>query len=200
MAGKPIIGCYNPNVAPTKFVKGGHNGEYLKSGDKRRSKYSRRKRTKKIPVTRSSSPIVLSSPEASKAMHRVVHTELSTVPECKNEIIPDSEPEGAICPLLDPLELMACDMDLTVSSHLLLYELEGLQQRFDPSVSTRHLRMGLKSAREAVEKLEQLADWMDTADLMQWSRAVEAHQAVWAGWKEFQERQSSSQHPERNDN
>lgn len=148
----------------------------------------------------SSSPIVLSSPKVSKTMHTTVHAEQSPVPACATEIVPDSEPEGAICPLLDPLELMACDMDLTVSSRLLLYELEGLRQRFDPGVSTRRLRMGLKSAREAIEKLEQLADWMETADLMQWSSAVKAHQAVWAGWKEFQDRQSSMQDSESNDN
>ncbi len=60
---------------------------------------------------------------------------------------------------------------------------------------------GLKSAREAVEKLEQLADWMETADLMQWSSAVKAHQAVWAGWKEFQDRQlSTTEHSEINEN
>ncbi len=134
-------------------------------------------------------------------MHTAIHIERSPVPACTTEIVPDSEPEGAICPLLDPLELMACDMDLTVSSHLLLYELEGLRRCFDPGVSTRHLRMGSKSAQEAVEKLEQLADWMETADLMQWSSAVKAHQAVWAGWKEFQDRQlSTTEHSESNEN
>ncbi|PBK65076.1 hypothetical protein ARMSODRAFT_1022510 [Armillaria solidipes] len=180
MAGEPIVGYYDLNMAPTKFVKGGYNGEFLKSGEKRR----RKKRSKKIPITCSSSPIALSSPKASKAMCTAIHLEQSPVPAHATEIVPDSEPEGAICPLLDPLELMACDMDLTC---------------FNPGVSTRYLRMGLKSAREAVEKLEQLADWMETADLMQWSSAVKAHQAVWAGWKEFQDRQTSTQHSKSDD-
>ncbi|PBK74584.1 hypothetical protein ARMSODRAFT_970668 [Armillaria solidipes] len=199
MAGEPVIRYYDPNMAPTKFVKGGHNGEFLKDSDKHQS-YGRKKQSKKISVTCSSSPIVILSPKASKSMHTAIQIKPSTVPACETKIVSDFKPEGAICPLLDPLKLMACDMDLTVSSHLLLYKLEGLRQCFNPGVSTRHLWMGLKSAWEAVEKLEQLADWMETTDLMQWSSAVRAHQAVWAGWKDFQERQSSSQHSESNDN
>ncbi|PBK60067.1 hypothetical protein ARMSODRAFT_1026952 [Armillaria solidipes] len=135
------------------------------------------------PPTRSHT---LESPPTPKASVSTSHVNVaSPVPEHETLIISDSEPECYSGPLPHPLELMTCDMDLTFSFCILLEELDNLQRRFDPSVSTTDLRMGLNGAREVLDWLEKMAVWIEEADLGQWSVAMKEYCAVWADWEAY---------------
>ncbi|SJL10858.1 uncharacterized protein ARMOST_14253 [Armillaria ostoyae] len=85
-------------------------------------------------------------------------------------------------------DFMSLDIDMANGSTQILKELEHYCLSFGPSMNSQALRHGLREMCAVLEKLERLADWIDDADLMQWSKAEAEHQCLWKGWKKFVER------------
>ncbi len=96
-------------------------------------------------------------------------------------------------------DFMSLDIDMTNGSTRILKELEHYRLSFGASMNSEALQHGLRETRAVLEKLERLADWIDGADLMQWSKAEAEHQRLWKGWKKFVERSQNLQVKEGSD-
>ncbi|PBK84578.1 hypothetical protein ARMGADRAFT_1088339 [Armillaria gallica] len=88
-------------------------------------------------------------------------------------------------------DFMTTDIDLSNSTTRIFDELEMYRSSFNVQLNSQELRSGLQEARKALEKLERLADWMDTADLRQWAIAEEEHKRLWLGWQKFVGKESN---------
>ncbi len=87
-------------------------------------------------------------------------------------------------------DFMMLDLDVSNGSTRILQELEKFRLSFNVKITSLNLRAGLKETREALDKLERLANWIDDADLRQWSKAAEEHERLWKGWARFVEQEN----------
>ncbi|SJL04154.1 uncharacterized protein ARMOST_07514 [Armillaria ostoyae] len=96
-------------------------------------------------------------------------------------------------------DFMTFEIDLSNGTTAIFNELEQYRSTFNAGINSLKLRTGLKETREALEELEKLADWIDDADLKQWSLAESEHQRLWQGWQKFLDKENAQQPGEASD-